>query len=332
MIDSSMNNFFKLFLLIILFITAVWCTGAVFYTVNWHGWQQIFGTALFVSTVLILLISAAKISMIYAFDLLVIESLVIGHFILLTPAEQFSRTVWQQPWARCPDVKFNGNFAEISDVRDFVYRSESDYDVHYKTVTINMDQVRYLDLAVSHWDGLEKVAHTMLSFEFADGTFLAFSMETRLPEGAKQGFIPGIYKQYELLPIVATEEDVFKLRTNFRKEELYLYRTNADHTQTRQVLETLLRTIAVRHTQPVFYNSITRNCTTSLAPLLRMIEPGFTRDIRLLLNGRADELLFEMGYLACRDGETFAELKQRRKANLYVGQMANYSRAIRQDL
>ena len=69
---------------------------------------------------------------------------------------------------------------------------------------------------------------------------------------------------------------------------------------------------------PEFYNSIARNCTTSLAPLLRVIDPSFEGDLRLLLNGFSDELLFELGYLKCREGETFAELKARRLADRYV--------------
>jgi hypothetical protein len=195
-----------------------------------------------------------------------------------------------------------------------------------------MDKVIHVDLAVSHWDNLNLIAHTMLTFVFSDGQHVAFSMKTRLPEGVSQNAIAGLYKQYELLPVIATENDLYKLRTNFRKEELYLYRTNATAAQARLMLEKLLHSINEQYTDPQFYNSLTHNCTTSLAPMLRWINPGFTGDIRLLINGYSDKLLYDLGYLACREGESFEQLKSRRKANLYVDCHENYSSAIRTNL
>ena len=186
-----------------------------------------------------------------------------------------------------------------------------------------------VDLAISHWDGLEAVAHTMLSFGFRDGRHLAISMETRLPEGEEQGFLPGFYKQYEILMVIALEEDLFRLRTDFRGEELYLYRTNATPEQARTMLDSLLNRAVKLEREPEFYNSITENCTTSLAPLLREINPSFEGDIRLLLNGRSDELLYELGYLCHREGESFAELKQRSRVEPQRVPAEEYSHAIR---
>ena len=192
---------------------------------------------------------------------------------------------------------------------------------------------RTVVVAVSHWDGMEKIAHTMLSFGFADGRYLALSMETRLPEGKEQGFLPGFYKQYEIIMVLATEEDLFKLRTDYRGEELYLYRTNATPEQARQMFRLLLEGADRLYREPAYYNSITQNCTTSLAPLLRLINPSFEGDIRLLLNGESDQLLYELGYLKHRDGESFPELKKRRYVNQYLGApVSDYSAAIRQNL
>ncbi len=325
-------NILKYFAFAGLILTAVWCTGAVYYTVNWHGIFRLTGTAFFILICGFLVFKALNGDWFAALDLLFIEILIILLFAMLTPEERFHNTVWQPPWGRRPNVIFNGSAAEIIDVRDFIYTTEHDYTVRYKNVVIDMDKVIHIDLAVSHWDGLNAVAHTMLSFVFSDGQKLAFSMETRLPEGAKQGLIPGMYKQYELLPVIATEEDLFKLRTNYRKEELYLYRTNATEEQCRLILETLLRSIAEQYRNPRFYNSLTSNCTTSLSPALRWIDPSFTGDIRLLLNGYSDELLFDLGYLAHKEGESFAQLKERRKVTQYLECDPDYSQAIRTDL
>ncbi|MBE6355948.1 MAG: DUF4105 domain-containing protein [Lentisphaerae bacterium] len=319
-------------LLVALLLTGIWCIGAIYYTSHLQGIIRIAVTVLFAFAILFLLAASWKGDWIYTFDLMIIELLIIGHFTLLSPQEAFRNVQWQKPWLHRPHITFNGPLATINFVRNFSYRTEHDYDVNYITMTIDMDKVTALDVVLSHWDGLENIAHTMISFAFSDGQYLAFSMETRLPEGTVQGMIPGLYKQYELLSIAGTEEDLFKLRTNYRKEDLYLYRSNATIAQCRMILSDLLNAINRQQLHPRFYNSMTHNCTTSMTPILRKIKPGFTNDIRLLFNGRSDEMLFEMGYLAHRKGESFAELKRRRQVSQYLNTASDYSTAIRTNL
>lgn len=263
-----------------------------------------------------------------------VELAVIGAFLAMTPERMFADVVWQKPWGRAPTVEFVGSRVMLHNVRDFHYRSVDDYDIRYTDFCIDPSTVRTVDVAVSHWDGLQAIAHTMLSFGFADGRYLAVSMETRLPEGVEQGFLPGLYHQYEILMILATEEDLFKLRTDYRHEELYLYRTNATPAQARELLDYVILRADSLSRHPEFYNSITRNCTTSLGPLLRVIDPTFEGDLRLLLNGYSDELLFELGYLKHQEEETFPELKKRRLADLYAALPSElgYSELIRTNL
>ncbi len=254
-----------------------------------------------------------------------------GVFFSLTTERQFAGVEWQAPWGKVPTVEHDGDLVKVHNVRAFQYRSEQDYDIRYVDLTLDPAGVQTIDLAVSHWDGILVIAHTMLSFGFADGQRLVVSMETRLPKGEEQGFLPGLYRQYELCMVLGVEEDLFQLRTDYRKEDLYLYRTNATPEQAREALDFVLHRANSLAQKPEFYNSIQRNCTTSLAPLLRSIDPSFTGDIRMLLNGYSDELLFELGYLAHHEGETFAELKARRSANhnLAAPSDSAYSERIR---
>ena len=310
-------------------VVGIWCVGAVFYAFHWSGAS----TAIFAGVLF-----GGWFSGVQRWKLLVIpaamEFVTVVAFAAMTPERVFAETVWQAPWGRVASVDYDDTLTTVRNVRDFHYRDVEDYDVRYIDFSFDPSSVRTVDVAVSHWDGMQAVAHTMLSFGFEDGRYLAFSMETRLPMGAEQGFLPGFYRQYELLMVVATEEDLFKLRTNFRREELYLYRTNATPEQARELLDCMILRADSLSRHPEFYNSITRNCTTSLAPLLRVIDPTFEGDLRLLLNGYSDELLFDLGYLKCREGETFVELKRRRRADRYVLRPSelSYSRLIRTDL
>lgn len=316
-------------LFLLLLLGGLWCVGAAHYAFHVSpAWTAVFGGTLL----------AVWIASLFRHCFLVVlgamESVTIAVFLSMTPERMFADTVWQKPWGRAPSVAFSGDRALLRNVRDFHYRSVEDYDVRYLDCELDLSSVRTVDVAVSHWDGLQAIAHTMLSFGFADGSYLAVSMETRLPEGVEQGFLPGLYHQYEILMILATEEDLFQLRTDYRKEELYLYRTNATPEQARELLEYVLLRAESLERDPEFYNSVVRNCTTSLAPLLRLIDPGFKGNFRLLLNGYSDELLFELGYLRCREGESFQKLKQRRLANRCMARSPElgYSERIRFDL
>ena len=314
-------------------LLGVWSIGAVYYTFGWSGFPRNAGTVGY--AVLLAGLWGCSFRLRPCRGILAaVEFAVLIYFLVLTPGMCFRDTVWQQPWRRNPTVEFDGSRVTIRNVRDFHYRTAEEYTPDYTTLRLDLDLVRTVDLAVSHWDGMQAIAHTMLSFGFEDGRYLAVSMETRLPVGVEQGFLPGFYRQYELLMVVATEEDLFQLRTNFRREELYLYRTNATPEQAKELLDYLVGRADTLSRHPEFYNSIARNCTTSLAPLLRVIDPTFEGDLRLLLNGYSDELLFELGYLKCHEGETFADLKKRRLANQYVSHSSElpYSMLIRTDL
>ena len=70
-------------------------------------------------------------------------------------------TVYQTPWAKNAGVQFFGDRIAVRNVRDFHYRSETDYDVRYRSEIFDPREAQDLYLAVSHWDGQEKIAHTM---------------------------------------------------------------------------------------------------------------------------------------------------------------------------
>ena len=63
-----------------------------------------------------------------------------------------------------------------------------------------------------------------MSWEFADGQHLAISIETRKERGEEYSAVRGFFRQYELYYVVADERDVIGVRTNYRGEDVYLYR------------------------------------------------------------------------------------------------------------
>ena len=284
---------------------AVWCCGVFYFlmfsrSIPWSSAAALLLAALWIGGCffrrMTILLAAAEIG-------------ITLYFFSITPQERFSSAVWQRPWTHRPSAVIlkNGSI-QFKKIRDFRYRTADDFSIRYRTMTVDPAELRSLDLALSHWDGMEAVAHTMLAFNFTRNRTLVLSMETRLPEGISQNAVAGLFKQYEIIPVLGTPEDLFDLRIKFRGEDFYRYRTNATEKQARQILTAVTSYLS---REPEFYNTLTCNCSTSLAFLLDSIGKDPVNDIRLLINGFSDRMLYDLGYLAHRRGESFASLKNR---------------------
>jgi hypothetical protein len=90
---------------------------------------------------------------------------------------------------------------------------------------------------------------------------------------------------------------------------VYLYRTALTPEQTLFLLLDSIRETNQLRERPRFYNAISANCTTSLqAQTLELRKAPF--DIRMLANGKLDELIYEKGGFR-GDGLPFAEMRDR---------------------
>jgi hypothetical protein len=112
---------------------------------------------------------------------------------------------------------------------------------------------------------------------------------------------------------------VVRLRTNFRNgEEVYLYHTRATPEQARIIFLHYLHRANEMREHPEWYNALTNNCTTNIAHHVAQTRAGkeVRWDWRILLNGKADEMMYERGDLL---GDLpFAELKK----NSYINPIA----------
>lgn len=235
--------------------------------------------------------------------------------------------VAQQAWA---DVQ--GDEVTFHNVRNCDYRTETDYTPHWETRTVRVSQITGIDLAVDYW-GSPWIAHPIVSFQFADAPPLCFSIETRKKVGQTYSTIGGLYRQFELIYIVADERDVIRVRTNYRKEDIYLYHTTISPAQARERFLEYIHSLNALRNKPRWYNAITTNCTTSI----RTQHPPNERlpwDWRILLNGKADEMLYQ-DHAFATGGLSFTELKQRSLINeraRAADQDPNFSRIIREGL
>ena len=80
-----------------------------------------------------------------------------------------------------------------------------------------------------------------MSWQFDNAPPLAVSIETRKRKGQEYSAVKGFFKQYEIIYVVADEQDVVGLRTNHRGEHVYLYRLKSTPALARAMLHGLRR-------------------------------------------------------------------------------------------
>lgn len=237
---------------------------------------------------------------------------------------------WQPELAQLARAEINGNVITLHNVRNFDYRTDADFLPRWETRTVNLAHLTGVDMAINYW-GSPWMAHPIISFHFDNTPPVCFSIETRKEVGEKYSAVGGLYRQFELIYIVADERDVLRLRTSFRKnEDVYLYRTTLTADQARGRFMEYVRALNRLHDQPRWYNAITTNCTTTIRS---QHDPAHRQpwDWRLLVNGKGDELMYERGQFAT-EGLPFPELKKRARVNeagLAATRSPDFSRLIR---
>jgi len=215
---------------------------------------------------------------------------------------------WQPDVAQLAWADINGDEVTLHNVRNCDYRTETDYTPDWETRIVRLSQITGVDLAIDYW-GSPWIAHPIASFQFAAAPPLCFSIEIRRKLGQSYSPIRGLYRQFELIYIVADERDVIRVRTNYRKEDVCLYRTTISPAKARERFLEYIHSLNALRDKPRWYNAITTNCTTSI----RTQHPPNERppwDWRILLNGKGDELLYERHRIVT-GGLPFPELKAR---------------------
>ena len=256
-------------------------------------------------------------------------ALVVSWWLTLKPSND---RAWQPDVSKTAWAEINGDEVTVRNVRNCDYRTETDFTPHWETRTVRPSQITGMDVAINYW-GSPWIAHPIVSFQFSDGLPLCFSIETRKTVGQQYSTLEGFYRQYTLIYVVADERDVVRLRTNYRREDVYLYHTLASPTQARERFREYINTVNVLHENPRWYNAVTSNCTTSIRTQ-RAANLRAPWDWRILLNGKADEMLYQDHAIAT-GGLSFSKLKQRSMINQRA-RAANddpdFSRAIREGL
>jgi hypothetical protein len=222
--------------------------------------------------------------------------------------------VWTPDVAVLPWAEIHGDLVTVHDIRNFDYRSESDYTPAYYDRSFDLRRLDEVDLVAVYWMG-PAIAHIFLSFGFGPD-HLAISIEARKELDEAYSTLGGFFRQYELVYVVADERDVIRLRTNFRKdppEDVYVFRVVGSLDNGRRVFLDYMRDINELHEHPRFYNTLTTNCTTMVLAHTTVNPGHLPYSWKILLSGYVPEYAYDEGRLD--RSLPFAELMRRSHVN-----------------
>ena len=239
---------------------------------------------------------------------------------------------WQPDQAILPWAEITGDEIALHNIRNCDYRTETDFACRYDDRVFDLGNLRTVDLFLVYW-GSPNIAHTMLSFGFEGEGNVCFSIETRKEKGEDYSAVKGFFRQYEKIYVVADERDVVRLRTNLRREDVYLYRLRVGPEIVRKVFLDYLLEVNRLKDRPEWYNALIGNCTTSIRRHTVPYNPDARLDWRLIVNGYIDKMIYERGILS--QDLSFSELKKRSYINSKAqaaDQDPDFSRRIREGL
>lgn len=300
----------KVFLGLVLAGATLWGVGALYFSpLLPEGWRA-YGSGIYLLLTLLGFVFLPRRGRTAIGALVVFAILVI--LFLRIPAS--NNRDWQPEVARTPYATINGDMITVHNVRNFDYRTETDFDSRWEIRTYDFSKLDSADIIAVYWAG-KAIAHVMVSFGFAGKDYLTLSIETRKEKGESYSTLAGFFRQYELYYVVADERDVVRVRTTYRQpqEDVYIYRARGPLKNVRRIFLDYLKSINELRERASYYNTLTTNCTTSILFHTRMNPESPPMSWKVLLSGYLPDYLYELGKIDT--SRPFAELEKMSRVN-----------------
>jgi hypothetical protein len=217
---------------------------------------------------------------------------------------------WSVDQVILPTAEFTGNQVTIRNVRNFSYASTTSYTPNYYDKTYNLDDIESLWYVVEPFSKGGNLAHTFLSFGFKGDQYISVSVEIRKEKGEAFSPLKGLLRQYEIMYVIADERDVIQLRSNHRKDKVFVYPVRATKEATRDIFVDMLKRANDLAQKPEFYNTLTNTCTTNIMVHVNNVIPQkIPFNITILVPGQSDHFAYDLGLI--ETDLTFADARKK---------------------
>lgn len=212
-------------------------------------------------------------------------------------------------------ARFDGHVVHVSHVRDFRYDSAGHPAPGYYNADYDLDSVTSVWFVLTTFSKRWRApAHTFVSFGFADGRYLAVSVEARREQGESYGIVAGLLRSYELMYVVGDERDLIGRRAVIEGDDTYLYPVDATPAAARAMLVAMLERADTLQLHPEWYNSFFNSCTSNLVRHVNTISPGrIPTGWKVLVPGYADDVALSLGLIDASDD--LATVRRRYQVN-----------------
>ena len=205
---------------------------------------------------------------------------------------------WSPDQSILPYAEFNGPYVTVHNIRNFRYQSTTQWTPAWYDKTFDLRQLDSAWFIVEPFGETHGVAHTFVSFGFADRDFLAVSVEIRKEKGETFSALRGLLRQYELMYVAGDERDLIALRALYRKDHVYLYPVKTTPERMRKMFVDMMRRANELRSKPEFYNTLTNNCTTNIVKQVNAVVPHRVPfSLAVLLPGYSDRYAYKLGLI-----------------------------------
>jgi hypothetical protein len=240
--------------------------------------------------------------------LLTLAAIGLWQFFSMTPSAD---NAWVEDQAKTVTAEVKGDTITLRNVRDWTYDTSGPLTKDWTDVTVDAKEVArvwFIIVPISDW---KAIGHTFLSFEFTDGSTLAFSIEARREDGEDYQPFMGAFRSYELGYLWGTERDFIARRMVYQDHPLRMYPLVLPEGGEEALLRALVEETNELATAPRFYNTLTANCTNLLANIINERYPKtLPSHYSWVLTGYSDTYLMREGFIEIVDASESKTLER----------------------
>lgn len=170
----------RVLITLIVVLAALWCACALWYQLPGGRVIRILSMALWmlIATASVLTLLRGQ----FFAGLLIITAAAAAMLFWWQSMRPSNIGTWADDVAQMTTGSVEGSRLSLRNVRNFDWRSDSNYTQRWEARTYNLADVRPVDMILSYWTG-PAIAHLIVSFGFDGGDYIAFSVEVRNRRG-----------------------------------------------------------------------------------------------------------------------------------------------------